>query len=86
VTLYRIYTEAVNVDWIVDTAAARFPAFTVLRADGFWQGNSESSLVLEFLTEEHNAAAVNLLAHAIKVHNAQNAVLVVSQKVDSTLI
>ena len=88
--LYRIYTERKNLPEIESIVTqAGFDGFTMLDAVGFWQGKAEYSLVLEFITEEDPQffhTRIVQVAETIKRINAQDAVLVTSQKVDSTLI
>ena len=73
--LYRIYTENKNFDDVIRIAGCYFDGFTVLTGKGFWQGESEDSLILEVIGENLDRK-VKELAEDIKVLNQQDCVLI----------
>jgi hypothetical protein len=85
-TLYRIYTEDVHRDTIVRTVAARFQGFTVLTAQGYWDGTAESSVVVEIVGTAADRDNVHAAARAIKLHNSQQAVLVTESEIQGVLL
>lgn len=72
--MYRIYTEDKNRKGIIACAATLFDGFTALPATGYWKGEKENALILEFDTEDANK--VHALAENIRLLNHQEAVLV----------
>ena len=82
--MYRIYTEDTNRKGILACVSAAFEGFTVIPAQGYWKGERENSLVLEFETED--AGAVYALAESIRTLNHQEAVLVTYTPSTSKLI
>jgi len=84
--LYRILTENVNrgdIEKIVDVA---FDSYTIFEASGRWKGIPEPSLAIDIVASECDATLVRSTAYAIKLANAQQAVLVLTMEVESELI
>jgi len=77
--LYRVCTENKNYPDILDYLDKHFPdGYTVIHANGAWQGQREKSLVIEIVGELTAFYQVSL-AHFIyflKKHNGQQAVMV----------
>jgi hypothetical protein len=76
--LYRICTEAKNVERLTEFAGNMFEGCTVFQAKGYWRGVAEPSLVIEVFTSEDigTKLAVMEFARNIKVINEQECVLV----------
>lgn len=87
-TLYRIFTEDKNRNNIHALVAKQFDGFTAYAAQGFWQGQAEPSYVVEILAEGTavSQAKVVAVAAAIRQHNAQESVLVVSNAVNGLFV
>lgn len=72
---YRIFTEKTNLEKTLEIISESFPfGFTYYFANGYWQGKTEESLVIEVETVFHNK--VLAMAMDIKKVNNQDAVLV----------
>jgi len=84
--LYRIYTENKNREDLEHIVGTVFESFSILEAKGFWKGSAESSLIIEILDDANRKLDVEFCAIQIRDWNAQEAVLVTSQIVDTTLI
>ena len=85
-TLYRLYTEDIpGAEQLVHWG---FEGFTILQAQGYWKGQSESSLVIEILAEgtEHDEAKIFALAERIKACNKQESVLVTAQIIEAKFV
>jgi len=83
--LYRVCTENKNYNDVLDYLDQHFPdGYTVLHANGAWQGNREKSLVIEIVRKEQNSIIIEHLAYWLRKHNDQQAVLV--QVLDITVI
>ena len=79
---YHIHTE-----WkrgLGKVASRYFPAFTLTKGTGYWQGTKEVSATIEVLTA--NPSKVNALAKEIKRVNKQMAVLVESMPVRERMV
>lgn len=75
--LYRICTENLNYNDILDYLDEHFPdGYTVIHANGAWQGQREKSLVIE-ITRPTAGSDVEIghLAYWLKKHNNQQAVM-----------
>ncbi len=71
---YRIFTEDVNRDKILELAGKRFKGFTVTTGTGYFEGQPEAALILEIVTSD--TPGVALLAEEIRKANSQQSVLV----------
>ena len=75
--IYRICTEAKNVEEIERATAVLFEGFSIWQGAGFWRGTREQSLMIEIFSSELNAGAlVRSLAQTIRDFNKQECVLV----------
>lgn len=83
--LIRILTEDVHRTWLCNTVSEYFPSFTVYKAQGFWKGSRESSLVFEIDTDRAWSLEYKLkeLCNKIKGYNRQSSVLVQRLMIDS---
>ncbi len=84
--VYRIYTENINRDNVVQIVGEHFEGFTLLDGVGYWQGTPEQSLVIEIIGTEKDAANVELVAYKIKKNNHQQAVLIQEADVTANLV
>ena len=85
--LYRICTENKNYPDILDYLDKYFPdGYTVIHADGAWQGIREKSLVIEIIGKKDFAESPDVLiehlVYWLKKHNEQQAVLIQALNVD----
>ena len=83
---YRIVTERKNVEDVRKLVDVAFDGYTLIEANGQWQGTAEPSLIIEIVASAHDARLVLATALAIKVLNGQQAVLVQTLDVESELI
>lgn len=74
--MFRVFTEDVNRPKIEAIAGKFFPAFTMMPAQGIWNGQKENSLVIEVIGDKNLEEPVNLMAQEIKLANRQESVLV----------
>lgn len=73
--LYRVCTENKNYPDILDYLDEHFPdGYTVIHANGVWQGKREKSLIIEIFGGL--GTDIEKLAYWLRKHNQQNAVLV----------
>ncbi|HUW45765.1 MAG TPA: hypothetical protein VMW50_08215 [Dehalococcoidia bacterium] len=72
--LYRICTENIGYAWITKTVAEHFESFTIIKAEGYWHGHSEHSLIIEIVTDDYDS--IIKLSYRIKKENRQESVLV----------
>ena len=89
--LYRILTEDINRREIVRIVARNYDAFTVTPGERYWQGYTESSLVIEIEVPNGPRALEHLervqrIAREIKELNEQEAVMVQRFEVSAQLI
>jgi len=86
--LYRVYTENKNYPDILDYLDKQFPdGYTVLHADGAWQGQREKSLVVEIIDDRYDTDTyyheeIECFVYWLKKHNGQQAVMVQIINVD----
>jgi hypothetical protein len=85
-TLYRIYTEDVNRNEILEIVSKYFDAFTFIMARGAWKGKHESSLIIEIISNPLQSPLIRDVARAIKIANRQQAVLVTKSAIESELV
>lgn len=84
--VYRIYTERKNVTGIKDILDDGFDGYTLIRATGVWEGETESSLIIEIIKEKNHDVDVEAAAHRIAILNNQDAVLITQAVVEGELI
>jgi hypothetical protein len=74
-TVFRIYTEDLNRDEILQLTAKKFDSFTLQPTTGYSKGKPEKSIVLEIVeAKKKDVAAV---AEQIRGLNGQKSVLVI---------
>jgi hypothetical protein len=86
---FRIYTEDVRREELINLTSLKFEAFTTYEGVGFWRGLEEKSLIIEVLaTEDFELVEKNIqdLAFEIKSLNKQEAVLVQKLENNSFLL
>lgn len=84
VTLYRLYTE--DKPNLTALVSQFFPSATLIHTVGLWNHQLEQGRVIEIVGYPHDAQRVYALARRIKADNAQEAVLVTAQPLDSQVI
>lgn len=85
-TLYRIYTEDINRNEVLEIVAKYFDAFTVIPCKGAWKGAHESSLIIEIIDSDVIAPKVIYCAETIKYTNKQESVLITKSTIESELV
>ena len=85
---YRIYTENVNYKDVVELATQKLQSgsFTTYTAKGHWKGQSENSLIIEYVGPDAAMQDVRGLAFAIKKLNKQEAVMITTDSVEVEII
>lgn len=79
---YRVYTENVNYDGTMMLAREMLPeSFTVFKAEGFYKGQGEKSLVFEVV--DTDGQQVRDFAYRVKKANRQECVLVTAETIDA---
>ncbi len=74
--MFRIFTEDLNRNTIIDIISAQFSGFAIIPVIGFWKGEQEDGLIIEIaLSGKNDAAKVRQVCREIKVLNNQDAVL-----------
>ena len=86
--LYRIFTENKNYDQIKKLVGDLFDGFTIIKAEGVWQSESEHSLIIEIEVNSPVAfyRKIEQLCFAIKKLNQQDKILVQRIESDSKLV
>lgn len=75
--LYRLLTENKNRAKVAKLVASRFGSFTLIDAEGYWQGTKEKTLVIEIDSGDTlQALNVDQLARDINAMNKQQCTLV----------
>ena len=84
--LYRMLTEDINRDDILELTSNEFDGFTIYKATGYWQGVGENSLIIEVISENDIADKWQALAETIKANNKQQAVLIETMQNHSYMV
>lgn len=87
--LYRICTENKNYSAILDQLDIQFPnGYTIINANGAWQGQREKSLVIEIVANSPATfyTPIEKFVYWLKKHNNQQAVMVQTIEIDSQLL
>lgn len=85
--VYRLFTENRNYDQIKKLVGECFDGFTIIKADGVWQGESEHSLIIEIdYPHKDSYKKIEQLCYAIKKLNQQDKILVQRIESDSKLV
>lgn len=79
--LYKIYTEAKQLDSILAETEDCFSNFTVYLVEGAYMGVQETSMVIEIIAEKREYPLVKTLAESIKLLTNQDSVLITSHDV-----
>ncbi len=74
--LYRIFTENINSEETHTLVSKYFDGFSISYGSGYWEGNAESSIVIETIGDYTDKSKVLKLAGEIKKLNGQQVVLV----------
>jgi len=72
--LYRIFTEAKNVEWLKDLAVANFGGCTFIDAGGVWLGGKEQTIIIETVNQDERQ--VKKFVREICRYNDQESVLI----------
>jgi len=84
-TAYRIYTEDKGeLALLARRVSQSFDGFTFIPAYGYWKGQPERSVIIEIVTDQHDA--IIRLTEWIRTTYQQETVLVTSSPVVVTLI
>ena len=82
--LYRIITENINRQGIIQLTAEYTDGFTIIEAAGFWKGKPEKTLIIEIVGI--GCSTANKIARGIKTLNNQESVLIQLIKVKDYFI
>jgi len=92
---YRLYTEDLNRDKIMERVNADFHGYTVFDATGSWMGKTEKSIVIEIVSDSESmtdtmradlALTVRALAGDIARMNWQQTVMVTREVIESEFV
>lgn len=83
-TVYRLYTE--RKPNLAELAARYFQGFTLLDAQGYYDGIPEPAAIVEVIGDDSDASRVFLLASHIREANTQTSVLVTRAPVMATFV
>lgn len=86
--LYRVCTENKNYENIVNYLDQHFPdGYTIINANGAWQGQREKSLIIEIVSNKPYAeSSIGKLCYWLKKYNEQDAVMVQAIEIESQLM
>ena len=75
--MFRIFTEDLNRNKIIDIISAQFSGLAIIPVIGFWKGKQENGLTIEIVSANfmNDLGKVRQVCHEIKVLNNQDAVL-----------
>lgn len=75
---YKIYTEDLNKEDVIDEIQQFLGSFTVYSTTGYWKGTEEEGLVIEVIATDslHDQAIVRCVSKAIQRMNKQESILV----------
>lgn len=74
--MFRICTENINQNTIINIVGKKFASFNLISGVGFWKGQRENSLTIEIIGDDIEIDDVNAIAMEIKKVNKQDAILV----------
>lgn len=77
--IYRLYTEDIDRNNIINLVSRYYPGFNVREAEGYYKGLMEKAIVIELVAMGSQAHVIRFLAKAIAQMNRQECVLVTSQ-------
>jgi len=82
---FKIYTENKNTRELIELVKSELEAATIYFATGIWQGSTEESMVIEYITSEVDAEIMRRrlrrLMEKIKIMNRQEAVMLTIENV-----
>jgi len=81
-TCYRIYTENVNPDKIIELARTSFDRANVSFRQGIYHGKTESSAIIEVLSSRSLRVEVVWFADKIKEMNQQESIIITQHEVE----
>lgn len=87
--LVRLLTENKNYTTVRGLIYEQFQGFTIIKAEGLWQGTSEHSLIIEIdlpTLDRPEQQKIEQLVYAIKQLNKQDKVLVQYIESESKLL
>jgi len=85
--LYRIFTEDKNRQVLLDRIISpMFDSFTVIPCQGYWNGESENSIIIEISCNNSLKPKIKALCQHIRVWNGQESVLLQEVSVTSELL
>jgi len=82
---FKIYTENKNTRELIELVKSELEAATIYFATGIWQGATEESMVIEYITSEVDAEIMKRrlrkLMEKIKIMNRQETVMLTVENV-----
>jgi len=82
---FKIYTENKNTRKLIELVKSELEAATVYFATGIWQGATEESMIIEYITGEVDAEIMRQrlrkLMEKIKIMNKQECVMLTVENV-----
>ena len=91
----RLFTENKNYSGVCKMVSGYFDGFTVIKAEGYWQGNAEHSLIIEIDIPapkkpkdlvDVSLSNIEHIVYAIKQLNKQDKILIQYIKAESKLL
>lgn len=83
---YKIYTENVNVTGVLKIVDKYFDGYTTYAGIGIWQGNTESSFIIEIITPRKRTCDIAAICKKINRLNKQICCLVTVDRVKTVFI
>ena len=84
---YRIYTEDLNRERILEATTHHFPdGYTYWITTGMWKGVREDSIIIEIVDDSPDNTRVRTLAQYIKHTNKQQAVMITTTPCNMVMI
>lgn len=84
--IYRLYTEDIDRESIMQTVSKYFHGFNVQEAEGYYKGNRELALVIELVAPAHMSHVMRFIAKVIAQVNGQDCVLVTEHSVKGEFV
>jgi hypothetical protein len=83
---YRVYTEDVNREAILEIVGKYFQGFNVSEAVGYYKGGQERALVIEVLAPLSRANVVRFISKVIAQTNKQECLLVTTEPINAEFV
>lgn len=86
---YRVYTEHKNKRDLMAYLNSTLESYTIYYVDGYWRGNAEGSLVIEYISDTLSVVSRGKIfdtAHWIKKYNEQQSVLITQEEVTAVFV